>query len=113
MRSFSGAAFEMTRRVVTKSEANQIFKDDKYKLELIRDLPESEDITIYTQGDFIDLCRGGHIGNTKAIQHVKLLSIAGAYWRGDVKNEQLQRLYGTSWFFQRRLASAFEIIRRA
>jgi threonyl-tRNA synthetase len=110
MRSFSGAAFEMTRRVVTKSEANQIFKDDKYKLELIRDLPESEDITIYTQGDFIDLCRGGHIGNTKAIQHVKLLSIAGAYWRGDVKNEQLQRLYGTSWFSKEDLQAHLKLL---
>jgi threonyl-tRNA synthetase len=98
MRAFSGAAFEMTRRAVTKAEANQIFKADKYKLELIRDLPDTEEITIYTQGDFIDLCRGGHIGNTKSIQHFKVLSIAGAYWRGDVKNEQLQRLYGTSWF---------------
>jgi threonyl-tRNA synthetase len=110
MRSFSGAAFEMTRRVVTKAEANQIFKDDKYKLELIRDLPESEDITIYTQGDFIDLCRGGHIGNTKAIQHVKLLSIAGAYWRGDVKNEQLQRLYGTSWFSKEDLQAHLKLL---
>jgi threonyl-tRNA synthetase len=110
MRSFSGAAFEMTRRVVTKAEANQIFKDDKYKLELIRDLPELEDITIYTQGDFIDLCRGGHIGNTKAIQHVKLLSIAGAYWRGDVKNEQLQRLYGTSWFSKEDLQAHLKLL---
>jgi threonyl-tRNA synthetase len=110
MRSFSGAAFEMTRRVVTKAEANQIFKDDKYKLELIRELPDSEEITVYTQGDFIDLCRGGHIGNTKAIQHVKLLSIAGAYWRGDVKNEQLQRLYGTSWFSKEDLQAHLKLL---
>ncbi len=110
MRTFSGAAFEMTRQVVTKKEAAQLFKHDKYKLELIKDLPDHEEITTYTQGDFVDLCRGGHVGNTKHIQHFKVLSIAGAYWRGDVKNEQLQRLYGTSWFSKEDLAAHLQLL---
>ena len=88
----------ITRSELPKEEALALFQDDKYKLELINDLPEDEVISVYNQGEFTDLCRGGHIGNTKNIKFFKLLSLAGAYWRGDSSREQLQRIYGTAWF---------------
>jgi threonyl-tRNA synthetase len=87
------------RRVVSREEAIRIFSDleDPLKLELIRDLPEESVITIYEQGEFFDLCRGPHLPSTGRIKSFKLLSIAGAYWRGDAKNKMLQRIYGTAF----------------
>ncbi|SHE93870.1 threonyl-tRNA synthetase [Seinonella peptonophila] len=87
------------RRVVTREEAIQIFEkiDDPLKLELIRDLPEDATITIYEQGEFLDLCRGPHLPSTGKIKAFKLLNIAGAYWRGNSDNQMLQRIYGTAW----------------
>ncbi len=105
-----GSALEMMRKVLTREEALTFFKGDKYKTELISALPSGEEISTYTQGEFTDLCRGGHLGNTKQIKHFKLLSIAGAYWRGDVKNEQLQRIYGTSWFSKEDLENHLKIL---
>ncbi len=93
----------ITRSELSKKEALKFFKDDKYKIELITDLPEGEIISLYNQGEFTDLCRGGHIGNTKNIRFFKLLSLAGAYWRGDSNREQLQRIYGTAWFSEEAL----------
>ena len=71
--------------------------DDPLKLELIRDLPEDSVLTIYDQGEFFDLCRGPHLPSTGKIKAFKLLSVAGAYWRGDSKNKMLQRIYGTAF----------------
>jgi len=85
-------------REVSRSEALEIFADDPYKVELINDLPEDETITVYTQGDFTDLCRGGHVASTSKIKEFKLLSVAGAYWRGNSDNKMLQRIYGTAYF---------------
>jgi len=89
---------DMEREEISKEEALKRFKDDPYKIELINELDEGEVISIYTQGEFVDLCRGGHVGNTRHIKHFKLLSVAGAYWRGDSDRDMLQRIYGTSWF---------------
>lgn len=72
-------------------------KGEKYKVEIIDDLPADAKITFYSHGDFTDLCRGGHLDSTKDIKHFKLTKVAGAYWRGDEKREQLQRIYGTIW----------------
>lgn len=83
------------RLVLSKQEALELFKDDKYKVELINELPEDEVITVYEQGNFRDLCRGPHVSSTKWLKNFKLLSVSGAYWRGDSKNAQLQRIYGT------------------
>ncbi len=94
MRSLAEGNFEVSRRVVSKSEALELFVNDKYKLELINELPENESITVYSQGKFMDLCRGPHVASTKWLKNVKLLSVSGAYWRGDAKREQLQRIYG-------------------
>ncbi|MGG2201608.1 MULTISPECIES: threonine--tRNA ligase [Paenibacillus] len=87
------------RRVVSRQEAIAIFSEleDPLKLELIRDLPEDSVITIYDQGEFFDLCRGPHLPSTGRIKAFKLLSVAGAYWRGDSKNKMLQRIYGTAF----------------
>jgi threonyl-tRNA synthetase len=87
------------RRVVSREEALNIYRelDDNLKLELIQDLPEEAVITIYDQGEFFDLCRGPHLPSTGRIKAFKLLSVAGAYWRGDAKNKMLQRIYGTAF----------------
>lgn len=89
----------IVRREVSREEALRIFEEvsDPLKLELIRDLPEGVAITIYDQGEFFDLCRGPHLPSTGRIKSFKLLSVAGAYWRGDSKNKMLQRIYGTAF----------------
>ncbi|MEY8445977.1 threonine--tRNA ligase [Enterococcus ratti] len=91
------------RRVLSKKEALEIFASDPYKVELIRELPESEVITAYQQGEFIDLCRGPHVPSTGRIQVFKLLSVAGAYWRGNSNNQMMQRVYGTAFFDKKEL----------
>lgn len=89
----------IARREVSREEAVRIFSEleDPYKLELIRDLPEDAVISIYDQGKFFDLCRGPHLPSTGRIKAFKLLSVAGAYWRGDANNKMLQRIYGTAF----------------
>lgn len=90
------ASGEMIQRhQVSKKEALDLFKNDVYKTELINELGENETITVYEQGTFCDLCRGPHVSSTKWLKNFKLLSVSGAYWRGDSKNAQLQRIYGT------------------
>jgi threonyl-tRNA synthetase len=90
---------DIRRRVVSRDDALAIFTelDDNLKLELIRDLPADSVITMYDQGEFFDLCRGPHLPSTGRIKAFKLLSVAGAYWRGDSKNKMLQRIYGTAF----------------
>jgi threonyl-tRNA synthetase len=90
-------AFE--QRVVSRAEALALFeaRGEIYKVEIIRSIPESEPISFFQHGDFIDLCRGPHVARTGDIKAVKVLSFAGAYWRGDEKNKQLQRVYGTAF----------------
>ncbi len=92
------ANYPFERREVSREEALEIFQDDPYKVELITDLPEDEQITVYTQGDFTDLCRGVHVESTGKVQVFKLLSLAGAYWRGNSDNKMMQRVYGTAFF---------------
>ena len=84
---------------VSRKEALRLMseKNEYYKIELINDLDENEQISLYTQGDFTDLCRGPHIPSTRFIKAFKLTSVAGAYWRGDEKNEMLQRIYGVAF----------------
>jgi len=90
--------FPFLREVVDRAEANRRFADDPLKLERIAELGDDEIITIYTDGPFVDLCRGPHIPKTGRLKHYKLLHAAGAYWRGDEKRQMLQRIYGTAWF---------------
>ncbi|MFW5768746.1 MAG: threonine--tRNA ligase [Spirochaetota bacterium] len=90
---------EFKRRVLSRNEALELFKEQPYKLELIRDLPGGEEISVYSQDGFTDLCRGPHVESTGELnaEAFKLLSIAGAYWRGKETNPMLQRIYGTAW----------------
>ena len=99
MRRIINEGHEFVRKEVTRDEAREIFKNQKYKLELLDAIPEGETVTIYNQGNFTDLCRGPHVQSTKdlAADGFKLLSIAGAYWRGSEKNKMLTRIYGTAW----------------
>ena len=99
MKRIIGEDKEFKRTVVSRSEAKEIFKDQKYKLELLDAIPEGEEVSIYTQGGFTDLCRGPHVESTKELNKdaFKLLSIAGAYWRGKETNPMLTRIYGTAW----------------
>jgi threonyl-tRNA synthetase len=91
--------YKFERKEVTREEALNFFgeKNETYKVELIEALPEGSVITMYTQGDFTDLCRGPHLPSTGKLKAIKLMNLAGAYWRGDEKNKMLQRIYGTSF----------------
>ncbi len=97
MRKLITQDFPFTRKVVKREEAITLFKNQPYKVELINDLPQDEEITIYESGEFTDLCRGPHVEHAGQIGHIKLLSIAGAYWRGNEKNKMLTRVYGTAF----------------
>jgi threonyl-tRNA synthetase len=90
--------FPFVREVVDRAEARRRFADDPLKLERIAELGDDETITVYTDGPFVDLCRGPHIPRTGRLKHFKLLHAAGAYWRGDENRQMLQRIYGTAWF---------------
>jgi threonyl-tRNA synthetase len=90
--------YPFVREVVDRAEANRRFADDPLKLERIAELGPDEIITVYTDGPFMDLCRGPHIPRTGRLKHFKLLHAAGAYWRGDERRQMLQRIYGTAWF---------------
>ncbi|API89105.1 threonine--tRNA ligase [Marinilactibacillus sp. 15R] len=93
----------IVRKEISREEALDLFKNDPYKVELITDLPEDEVISIYEQGEFADLCRGVHVPSTGRIQVFKLLSLAGAYWRGNSDNKMMQRIYGTAFFDKKAL----------
>lgn len=108
MKKLASNNYEVKRIVTTKQEALELFAYDKYKQEIINELPDTETITLYQMGDFIDLCRGPHIMNTKYLQYFKLLNISGAYWRGNSKNEQLQRIYGVCFFSEEELNKHLE-----
>ena len=100
MKKIISQNYPIVRREVSREEALEIFKNDPYKVELINDLPADEVITVYTQEDFTDLCRGVHVPSTGKIKVFKLLSLAGAYWRGNSNNKMMQRVYGTAFFNQ-------------
>ncbi|OBR64448.1 threonine--tRNA ligase [Paenibacillus oryzae] len=115
MNKIVGENLEIRRREVSRDEAVAIFTEinDHLKLELIRDLPEDSVITLYDQGEFFDLCRGPHLPSTGKIKAFKLLSVAGAYWRGDSKNKMLQRIYGTAFFKKAQLDEHLHLLEEA
>lgn len=115
MRRIAKEDLPIARRVVTREEALRIYEEagDELKLELIRELPEDEEITLYEQGEFFDLCRGPHVPSTGKLKNFKLLSVAGAYWRGDSENQMLQRVYGTIWPKQAQLEAYLKQLEEA
>ena len=98
---------------VSRQEAFEKFKDDEYKVELLEAIPEGEQVSIYEQGEFFDLCRGVHVPSTGKLKEFKLLSIAGAYWRGNSDNKMLQRIYGTAFFKKEELTHHLKHARRS
>lgn len=115
MNEISDRDEEVIREVWNRDDAITFFKDqgEEYKAEIISDLPEGEVITLYRQGDFIDLCRGPHAPSTGKIKHFKLMKLAGAYWRGDSKNAMLQRIYGTAWASEKDLKAYLKRLEEA
>lgn len=110
MKQIVNENYKIERKVVSREEAKDFFKDDPYKLELIDAIPEDENVTLYSQGEFTDLCRGVHVPSTSKIKEFKLLSTAGAYWRGDSDNKMLQRIYGTAFFDKKDLKAHLEML---
>lgn len=127
MRQIVAGKYDFVRKVVSADKARKIFANQPYKLELINDLERGEtdehgqpldekpEISIYTHGNFVDLCRGPHVQNTSQINPsaFKLMSVAGAYWRGDEKNPQLQRIYGTAWKTKEELERYLQMLEEA
>ena len=99
MEELAKADLEVTRSVMSRDDAIKFFRDmgEAYKAEIIESIPQNEELSLYTQGEFTDLCRGPHVPSTGRIKAFKLMKLAGAYWRGDSNNEMLQRIYGTAW----------------
>ncbi|HHY0223484.1 TPA: threonine--tRNA ligase [Staphylococcus aureus] len=110
MKQIVNENMKIERKVVSRDEAKELFSNDEYKLELIDAIPEDENVTLYSQGDFTDLCRGVHVPSTAKIKKFKLLSTAGAYWRGDSNNKMLQRIYGTAFFDKKELKAHLQIL---
>ncbi len=113
MKRITSQGVQMKRVELSREEALEFFENDQYKVELIKDLPAGETITIYVQGEFSDLCRGGHVGFVSNIKHFKLLNVSGAYWRGNSDNIMLQRIYGTSWFSKDDLENHLHMLEEA
>ncbi|HDI7373725.1 TPA: threonine--tRNA ligase [Staphylococcus aureus] len=110
MKQIVNENMKIERKVVSRDEAKELFSNDEYKLELIDAIPEDENVTLYSQGDFTDLCRGVHVPSTTKIKEFKLLSTAGAYWRGDSNNKMLQRIYGTAFFDKKELKAHLQML---
>ncbi len=115
MEELAEADLAVERRVMTRDDAVDFFKGlgETYKAEIIASIPADQDISLYGQGDFVDLCRGPHVPSTGRLKAFKLTKIAGAYWRGDQNNEVLQRIYGTSWADKKDLQAYLKRIEEA
>ncbi|MFW6172813.1 MAG: threonine--tRNA ligase [Elusimicrobiota bacterium] len=113
MEKISNEELDFKKEIISKDEAREILKNQPYKLELIDEIPENEDVSIYKDGEFVDLCRGPHVNNTSRIKYFKLTKIAGAYWKGNEKNTMLTRIYGTVFPNEKELKSHLERIKLA
>jgi threonyl-tRNA synthetase len=116
MREIVAADLPFARQVISREEAVNVFqkRGETYKLELLNDLPSDvRTVSLYTQGEYVDLCRGPHIPSTGRIKAFKLMSVAGAYWRGDERNKMLQRIYGTGFADQKELDHYLSLIEEA
>lgn len=114
MRELATLDLKVTREEMPREKAIELFRrlGEEYKVEILRDIPE-ETVSLYHQGDWIDLCRGPHVSSTGVIRAFKLTGVAGAYWRGDEKNEMLQRIYGTSWATEEALREHLRLLEEA
>ena len=115
MEELAARAIPVERKVMARDEAARFFlgQGEDYKAEIIQGIPAEQDISLYTQGDFTDLCRGPHVPDTGKLRAFKLMKIAGAYWRGDSRNEMLQRIYGTAWADRKELRAYLDRLAEA
>jgi len=107
------AKIPFQRKIISKKEALKLYKNEPYKLEILSDLNDDENISLYEQGDFFDLCRGPHIPHTGFIKGFKLIKTSGAYWRADQSKAQLQRIYGTAFFHKKELMDYLNLLKEA
>ena len=107
--------YDVVREVVSPEKAIEVFqqRNENYKIEIVNEIPKDEIIALYHHQEYIDMCRGPHVPNTKFLRHFKLTKISGAYWRGDSKNKMLQRIYGTAWDTKEDLANYLTKIEEA
>jgi len=113
MKKIVSENFTISRKEVSRDEAQQLFAHDPLKLELLDAIPADELVTVYSQGEFTDLCRGPHVPSTNKLQHFKLMSISGAYWRGDSNNQMLQRIYGVAFASKEDMEDYFVFLEEA
>jgi threonyl-tRNA synthetase len=115
MKSLIKTNYDVVKRIQTRGEVVEIFKarEEHYKLQLINDMPDVESMGLYYHEEYVDMCRGPHVPNTRFLPHFKLMKISGAYWRGDSNNEQLQRIYGTAWSNKKELKSHLNMLEEA
>jgi threonyl-tRNA synthetase len=115
MERIAEADVKVERSLMSRADAVKLFESmgEKYKVEIIESIPSAEDLSFYRQGDFIDLCRGPHVPSTGHIKAFKLMSVAGAYWRGDSRNAMLQRIYGTAWADKKALKQYLNLLEEA
>ena len=99
IKELASSNYDVVRKVVTAKEALSVFieRDEPYKQEIVKEIPDDEEIALYFHQEYVDMCRGPHVPNTKFLKHFKLTKISGAYWRGNSDNKMLQRIYGTAW----------------
>ena len=115
MRELIARDYDVIKQVLPREEVIRIFRErgEDYKLRLVDDMPEEQQIGMYFHEEYVDMCRGPHVPNTRFLKHFKLTKLSGAYWRGDAKNEQLQRIYGTAWADKKQLKAYLRRIEEA
>ena len=115
MKKLSKKKYKIIKEVVTRDKAIKVFneRNETYKLKLIKEIPDDEIIAIYHHEEYIDMCRGPHLTNTKFLNNFKLMKVSGSYWKGDSQNQQLQRVYGTAWNSKESLQSYLEKLAEA
>ena len=115
MKALIATRYDVIKRVLPRDEVIKIFEErrEDYKLQLLADMPEEKQLGLYFHEEYIDMCRGPHVPNTRFLEHVKLTKTSGAYWRGDANNEQLQRIYGTAWANKKELRDYLTMLEEA
>ncbi|QNI53695.1 threonyl-tRNA synthetase [Synechococcus sp. BIOS-E4-1] len=115
MKELIAKDYEVNVEVVNRNQAKQAFesREEPYKLEIVEEIPDGEIIKLYHHEEYTDMCRGPHVPNTRHLRHFKLMKVSGAYWRGDSKNQMLQRIYGTAWSTEKELKSHLKQLEEA
>ncbi len=115
MASLIATKYDVEKRVLPRDEVIEVFEDrqEDYKIQLVKDMPDVASMALYYHQEYIDMCRGPHVPNTRFLQHFKLTRTSGAYWRGDSNNEQLQRIYGTAWSNKKELRAHLNMLEEA